>query len=191
MALEVINWNIAENILWFVRLADTGTEISVELYLSAADAQSQTSRQASGASTGYGQSLEIVLTPDGNASISFFQESYTWHLIVSGDNGDGIKIFKVREFIELDEIAHPIYRTGAIIEARANAEINAHTHAKIIRNMPLGKHLPELEPGDIVRVQSSRRPLDEYGQVFEHRIIGTKDSLTSEVEAITFLGLKR
>ena len=193
MALAVINWNIAENRVWFARLSDTGTKISVELYLTAGNAQAQTDPQASGESTGYGTALEVVLTndPQASAPVSLFQENYEWHVIVSGANGDGSKVFKVREFVELDEIAHPIYRTNAIIEARALAEINAHTHAKIIRNMPLGNHLPALEAGDIVRIQSTRRSLDEYGQVFEHRIIGTKDSLSSDVEAISFLELQR
>lgn len=192
MALSIVNWNIAENRLWFVRLSDTGTNISVGLYLTAEDAQGQTNLQASGVSSGYGGALEVTLTAEPWAAlVSCFQEGYAWHVMVSGANGDGTKIFKVKEFVELDEIAHPIYRDSELIGARALAEINAHTHARIIKTLALGIHLPALEPGDIVRIQSARRSIDAYGQVFEHRITGTKDSLTSEIEAISFLELKR
>jgi hypothetical protein len=193
MALGIINWNIAENRAWYVRLADTGTDISAGLYLTPADAQAQTNLQASGESSGYGSTLEVTLSNQSGASVpvSLFQEGYGWHLIVSGANGDGSKIFKVKEFIDLDEISHSVYRSSDLIEARALAEINAHTHARIIRSLALGVHMPDLEPGDIVRLQSSRRSLDVYGQVFEHRITGTPNSLISELEAVSFLALKR
>ncbi|SPD72556.1 conserved hypothetical protein [uncultured Desulfobacterium sp.] len=193
MTLSVINWNVAENRVWYVRLADTGTEISVGLYLTSADAQAQTNVQANGESNGYGSVLEVTLSNQSGASVpvSLFQDSYAWHLVVSGANGDGSKIFKVKEFVELDEISHSIYRSTDIIEARALAEINAHTHARIIRSLALGVHMPALEPGDIVRLQSSRRSLDVYGQVFEHRITGQPNSLISELEAVSFLALKR
>ncbi len=190
MSLSIVNWNIDENHVWFVRLSDTGSKISVELYLTADDAQARTNRQASGESDGYGVGLEVTLVND-QGTVSFFQEGCEWHVTVSGQNGDETKIFKVKEFVELDEIAHPIYRTGELITARALSEINAHTHAKIIRSLGLGIHVPDLEAGQILRLQSTRRDLDETGQVFEHRIIGTTESLISEVEAVSFLGLKR
>lgn len=191
--LAIVNWNITENRVWFARISDTGTEIAVELYLTAEDAQAQTNIQASGESDGYGTSLEVTLSNESGASVpvSLFQESHEWHLIVSGANGDTTKIFKVKEFVEMDEISHSIYRSSDIIEARALAEINAHTHAKITKSLALGGHLPALEPGDAVNIQSVRRALNVYGQVFEHRITGTKDSLTSELEVVSFLELKR
>jgi hypothetical protein len=191
--LAIVNWNVTENRVWFVRLADTGTEISVGLYLTADDAQAQTDLQASGESDGYGASLEVTLSNESGASVpvSRFQDAYEWHLVVSGANGDSAKIFKIKEFVEMDEISHSIYRSSDIIEARALAEINAHTHAKTTRSLGFGSHLPALEPGNVVNIQSVRRALNVYGQVFEHRITGTKDSLTSELEAVSFLELKR
>lgn len=193
MALSIVNWNIAENIVWYARLADTGTGVSVELYLSQANAEAQTNLQASGESSGYGGSQEITLTnePEASTPVSLFQESYGWHLVVSGEIGDPAKIFKIKQFVDLDEIAHAVYRNSALVEARAAAEINAHTHARITREIGLGVHLPQLDPGDTVRMNSTRRNVDDLGQVFEHRITGTPDSLTSEVEAVRFLELKR
>lgn len=193
MALSVVNWNIGENNVWFVRLSDTGSGISVKLYLSQADAEGQTNLQASGESTEYGSDIEITLDNEGDASTpaSFFQEGYEWHLIVAGQNGDSTKIFKVKEFVDLDEVTHSIYRNSALITVRAAAEIKAHTNARITRKTSLGVHLPVLEVGNISRVNSTRRGLNDLSQVFEHRIIGTPDSLVSEIEAVKFVELVR
>lgn len=190
--LSVANWNIAENIVWFVRLADSGAGISVGLYLSQADAQSQTNKQASG-SCGYGTSQEVTLVNEIGATepVSFFRNDYVWHLTVSGAAGDSTKIYKIKEFVDLEEISHAIYRNNSLITARATAEINAHTHAAIVRQISLGTHLPSLEAGDIARLTSTRRGLDDYGQIFEHTITGTPGSLISEIEVRKYLELKR
>jgi hypothetical protein len=193
MALSIVNWNIAENIVWCVRLADAGTGISVELYLTQADAEGRTNLQASGESGEYGSDIEVTLDNESGAStpVSFFQDGYACHLVVSGQNGDATKIFKVKQFVDLDDIAHAIYRNSKLITARAGAEIKEHTHARITRNILLGGHLPELEPGDTARLNSTRRGLDDRSQVFEHLIRGTLNSLVSQVEAVRFLELKR
>ena len=193
MALSITNWNIAENIDWFVRLEDTGSGISVELYLTQADAEAQTNLQSSGESSGYGSDLEITLSNEEEAAtpVSLFIDDYDWHLMATGEDGDATKIFQVKAFVELDEIAHSIYRSSDLIQARATAEIDAHTHAAIIRNVALGIHLPEIEVGQIAGVDSDRRGIDDLGQIHEHQIIGTPDSLVSEMEIRKYLELKR
>lgn len=192
MGLLIAHWNIAENNVWFVRLADSGSGISVELYLSQANAQAQTNMQASG-SSGYGSSQEVALTNEIGATnpVSLFRDDYDWHLMVSGAASDSTKIYKVKEFVDIDEISHAIYRNSSLITARANSEINAHTHAAIIRSVALGKHLPLNEVGDIARLTSTRRAVDDYGQIVEHTITGTPDSLESEFEIRKYLELKR
>lgn len=192
MAFSIANWNIAENIVWFARLADSGADISVKLYLSQADAEAQTNMQASG-SCGYGSNKDVTLINESGATkpVSLFRDDYGWHLMVSGTSGDSTKIFKVKEFVNLEEISHAIYRNSSLITARATAEINAHTHAAIVRQISLGTHLPSLEAGDIARLTSTRRGLDDYGQIFEHTITGTPGSLISEIEVRKYLELKR
>lgn len=193
MALSIENWNIDENIEWYVRPSDSGSGVSVEMYLTQADAQAQTNLQASGESSEYGSELEITLTNEEDAvtPVSLFREGYAWHLVVAGESGDSAKIFKVKEFVEMEEISHPIYRNGELITARATAEINAHTHAVIVRNIVLGTHLPEIEAGQIVGLDSDRLSIDDLSQIHEHQIIGTPDSLVSEVETQKYLELKR
>ena len=193
MALSVGNWNIDENIVWYVRLADSGSAVSVEMYLTQADAETQTNLQAGGESSGYGSSLEVTLTNEEEATtpVTFFRDEYSWHLVVAGQSGDDTKIFKVKEFVEMDEISHSIYRNSALITDRATAEINAHTHAAIVRNVSLGMHLPEIEVGDIAGLDTDRHGVDDLSQVQEHQIIGTPDSLVSEIETRKYLGLKR
>lgn len=193
MAFLVINWNIDENRVWFVRLSDTGSAVLVELYLTQANAQAQANLQASGESTGYGSSLEVTLVNEVGATVpvSLFRDEYAWHVVVSGQNADPTKIFKIKEFIEMDEISHSIYRNSSLITARATAEINAHTYAAIIRQISLGTHFPEIEPGQILGVDSDRRGIDDLSQIMEITIIGTPNSLTNSVETRKYTGLKR
>lgn len=198
MALSIVNWNVDENSVWYVRLVDTGSAVSVELYLTEADAEVQDNLQASGESDGYGSELEITLTNEDDAEtpVSFLQDEYDWHIVVAGQNGDSTVIRKVNEFVELDEISHSIYRNSTLITSRATAEINVHTHAVIIRDISLGVHLPELEVGDITRLNSSRRGVYDLSQVVEHEIVGEinesgDQSLVSNIETRKYLEFKR
>jgi hypothetical protein len=198
MALSIVNWNIDENRVWFARLEDTGSEVSVELYLTQADAEARENLQASGESSGYGSELEVTLVNEDGATVpvTFLQEEYAWHLVVSGQNGDSLVIFKMKEFIEMDEISHAIYRNSTLITARATAEIDAHTHAAIIRQISLGVHLPELEVGQVAGLNSTRRGVNDLSQVNEIQIIGSisndgTQSLVNELETRKYIELKR
>jgi hypothetical protein len=195
MAFSIAAWNINPNRVWFVRLADAGSVISAELFLTQADAEAQTNRQASGATTGFGSALPVTLEYDLGATVpvTFFQDE-TWHLKVSGADADPVKIYKIKEFVDLDEISHPIYRNTNLITTRATAEIDAHTHAVIRKEVGLGSHLPDLEPGDIVQINSTRRGKNELLQVTEHRIsaeISDETTLTSTLSVSGYLALKR
>ena len=197
MAFSIDSWNINPNRAWFVRLSDAGSGISVDLYLTSSDAQAQTSRQAHGSTAAYGPELQVTLSNDPGTAfpVSFFQD-YPWHLKVSGASGDAVKVFKVKEFVDLDEIDHPIFRNSDLTSLRAAAEIDAHTHALIRKEITLGSHLPELEPGEIVRLSSSRRGRVENLQAVEHRIVGEQSEggetrLTSTITATSHMALRR
>ena len=192
------SWNINPNKSWFVRLADGGANIAVGLYLSRDEAEAQTNRQAHGVTSGFGSALPVTLAMDAGSTIpiSLFQELHTWHLKVSGQDGDSIKIYKIKEFVDLDEVSHPIYRNSCLITSRATAEIDSHTHARILKEVELGSHLPELEPGRVVRLDSSRRGKDNLLQTLEHRIAGEisedrEAKLTSSVTVANYLTLRR
>ena len=196
--LEIDNWNISPNRDWFVRLFDDGAGFTAELYLSAIAASAQTNLQASGSTGAYGQQLSVVLDNDAGAtySVSAFQAEYDWHLQVSGTAGDVTKIYKVREFVELQEISAAIYRSQDLITRKAAAEINAHTHASIIRSAELGVHLPEADIGQIAQITSASRGIDVLGQIDHMTIEGhmSEDgeaSLTNTVEAIEYRELTR
>jgi hypothetical protein len=191
--LSVVNWNIDENRVWFVRLSDAGSAVLVELYLTQADAEARTNLQASGTSTGYGTTLEITLINEVGATVpvTLFREEYTWHSIIAGQHGDTTRIFKKKEDIEMDEISHSIYRNSSLITARATAEINAHTHAAIIRQISLGTHFPEIEPGQILGIDSARRGINDLSQITELTITGTQNSLVNELETRKYIELKR
>lgn len=191
-------WNIDPNRLWFARLSDAGAAIRAELYLTQADAEAQTDLQASGTSSGYGSALPVILEQALGASvpISLFQPAYPWHLKVSGSAQDPAAIYRVKEFVDLDDISHSIYRNEDLITTRARAEIDAHTHAVIRKQIELGSHIPTLEPGDVVQLASTRRGKTERLQVMEHRISGDVSEggemrLTSSVTVAGYLALKR
>ena len=193
MPLTIASWNIDPNRVWFVRLADAGTTISVELYATLADAQARTNLQASGATTGFGSSLSVTLTNATGATypVSLYQSTYTWHLLVSGADGDSTTIFRVKEFVDLDEIDHAVYRNAALIPIRAAAEIDAHTHAQYTRSIQTGIPILSATEGTIGSLTSSRRTLSELAQVASHTITGTPSSLTSDLELLTYKALKR
>lgn len=191
--LDIAAWNLSDNRQWWLRLEDSGSGIEVELYLTQADAIAETNRQASGESLTYGSGLEVVLTADDGAagSVAMLQAEYDWHLKVSGASEDETRILRVGPFVELPEISHSIYRDARLIEARATAEINAHTHANVSRAVSLGIHLPTTEPGDIARLNSTRRDIDAMGQVTGHRIVGEPNRLTSELDISFHMELTR
>jgi len=191
MTIAVTNWNVAENVTWFVRVADNGAGLAVELYASQADATAQTNLQAAGATAGYGTELDVTLTAAEGASVTLWQDVYVWHLQVAGQAGDAARILRVGSFVDLEEIVHPIYREEALITRRAAAEIDAHTHARLAKTLTLGTHLPELEVGDILQVDSARRSLSILAQVDTHTIQGDPDALISEVTVSSYLELKR
>lgn len=194
MAFVITNWNIDPNRLWYVRIEDVSGVLTIGLYLSESDASAKTNRQAYYAQETFGTAVEITLDEDAGAtvSVSLHQETDVWHLIVSGSVSDATKIFQIKPFVDLDDIQHPAYRNPLLVTRRATAEINAHTHVDIERYLDLGVHLPELEPGKILSVTSSRRGLtNDLCQVREHVITGEPDRLVSKVAAAKYQAIKR
>lgn len=193
--MNVTNWNVEENRDWYIRLADSGTDIVVELYISEANAQSQTDRRSFG-SAAYGTDVECTLTADTGYSVDYFQEDYTWHLRVSGQNGDSAKIYKMNAFTDLPSIAHAIFKNNSLITIKSTYEINIHTKYKTVRRVPLGIHIPALSVGKIVNFNSTRRGVTENNQIETLTISGTVDSLGSaklanNVELIKFSNLNK
>lgn len=196
MAFSITNWNVDPNRNWYVRIADGGATdlLTVELYLTQTDAESQTNRQAYSAGNAFGSAVEITLTEDAGAtvSISRHQQTDAWHLKVTGADDDPTKIFLVKPFVDLEDIQHPIYRNPLLVTRRATAEIDAHTHVTKERYIDLGVHLPDVEPGEILSMTSTRRGLSgDLCQILEHSITGTPRSLTSRLTAAKYQAVKR
>ncbi len=195
MAYLITGWNITPNRVWYVRLAPTeSAAIDVELYLTQANAEARTSLQASGTSDVSGQ-VTLTNDPDATEPVSLYQSSYLWHLLVSGSSV-AATIFRVKEFVELDEIGDPLFMNSDLIPIRANAEIDLHTHAVIRKEIELGSHLTTLEPGDVVALSSTRADRSENLQVLEHNISGEiseggEMKLTSTIVAAAYMALKR
>lgn len=195
MAFSVDNWNIAENQEWYVRLEDAGSNMSVKVYASQSDAVAGNSNYAGSATADFGTQEEVTLTIVGTL-ISLFQEDSTWHLKVSGINGDTAKVFKIAKFTDLPEIRDPIYTNDTLVSSRATAAINQHTHVVMRRQLQLESHYPALEAGDLVRLNSTRRNKTESSQVLEivtefRQDTSGEASLTDSLVVHKFIAMKR
>jgi len=186
LAFSIDDWNVNENREWFIRLYDNGSNIGIRLFHTQSVAESQSNIVDSGTAS-FGTEQECTLAGD----TELFQDDYTWHLKVSGADEDVFKIFRIKPFVELDEITHSIYRSSALITLRAKYEVDVHTHATMTRDLPLGSHLPTLEVGDIIRLNSVRRDVNDLSQVSSHSISGNKNSITTQIETVKFVAVTR
>jgi len=195
MTMDVTNWNLDENRDWHVRLEDSGTDITVELYTTQSDAQHQSNRRSYG-SASYGSNSECILTADAGYSVDLYQADYTWHLRVAGENGDSTKVYKINAFTDLPSIVHSIFRNTTLISVKATYEINLHTKYKTVRKVPLGIHIPDISVGKIMTFDSTRRGVAEENQISNMTINGVVNNsgdarLTTNLELIKFSNLSK
>lgn len=165
MSFSITNWNVAENIKWYVRMVDAGTTMSVYLYDTEEGANAGDATYK-GYATGvaFGSAKQITLTIVADA-ISKFQEDLDWHLIVSGTDGSSPAVLVVGKFTDLPEIKDPLYVNPNLVVSRATAEVNLHTHSTYELTIELGAHFPTLNVGDVVRFDSTRLGRSVLGQV--------------------------
>ena len=187
MAFDIVNWNIAENQTWYVRLADAGSGIAVSLHSSQSDAENNVNSVASTVTAMFGSEVEVIF-PSG---VSLYLPQVPWHMLVSGQPGDPTRIVQVKPFVDLPEISHPVYANPDMALQKARSEIDLHTHVVIKREVKLGVHLPAVDVGNPVRISSSRAGDDVTGQVTEHLIIGEPSRLVSSLEVTSFMELEK
>ena len=195
MTFDVTNWNIEENRDWYVRLEDAGSDMTVGLYYTQSDAQHDNNRIAQATGVSFGTDVEVTVTAETGYTIEYFQTEYDWHLKVTGENGDSGKVYKISQFTDIDGISHSIFRNTNLIAIKAQDEVDKHTHARIVRDLPLGTHIPDVKMGDVITVNSSRRNVNELNQIIEHTITGVIQQadvrLISEITTIKFLEMAK
>lgn len=183
----ISDWNVNPNQEYFVRMDDIATGFGVELYNSLADAQAETNRIAYG-NAAYGTDREIELTNDTTEpDVTVFNTSLDYHLVASGQWGDVSRIFRIKEFTDLDEIADAMFTSAVVIHTRATHEVNLHTHTRMERTMDLAEHDPDMEDGAIFALQSAIRELDVLVEVEELSILITQDPTGTTVISETVL----
>ncbi len=190
MSFTIEDWNVNPNRNWYVFLSDSGADISVELYTTQADADAKASLVASGSGRyGTGTRISLTIADRGIPEISLFNPDLDYHIAVTGRSGDLSKLYHVAPFVDLDEINDGIYKSSALIRARALFEINAHSHTQKQRALELAGPFPEIRVGDVLQIQSDMRDLDVLTVVTETAITGTPDSLTAQVETVEYVDL--
>jgi len=183
MSFLINDFNINPNRNWYVKITDAGTEISVKLFLIQSDAASDINLIAQGTAV-FGTGIKCVLSSATAASVqlSLFNTALQYHLKVSGQNGDTAKIYHIAPFVDLPDINNSIYRSQSLIEQKAIALINEHTHTASIRTIMVANHNPAMKTCDIIRIQSVKTGLNNLAVLSEIVISGTPDALTNQIE---------
>jgi len=188
MPFAITEWNLNPNRNWYVKLADAGTDISIKLYPTQADAVANTNLTAEGTAV-FGTGSETLLIATGSLLISLFNDALLYHLKVSGADADTAKTFHIKPFVDIPDINHNVYRSEALIQKKALAEINAHTHTAKIRSIGIANHNPLLRTDDVINIQSTMRSLNVLATVSERLISGTPDELIDQIETVEYLDL--
>jgi len=150
-------------------------EGGIILYLTLADLLAQTNPVASGE---VNADLQVVCTKATGGDMGYYYQDLPYHFSLSEDIASaGYRRFKIRPLTDISEIRHPIYKNTTIILTKGIAEVNLQTYAILGRELVLGSHLPEIEPGDVICLTSSRRDVSvEKSQVLSETINGSVDS---------------
>ncbi len=190
MSFAITEWNLNPNRNWYAVISDSGSGIQVELYTTQANAEAGTNLVASGTGA-YGAGTQIALTMDdaGTPDITLFNGDLDYHIAVTGGSGDAQKIFHIAPFVDLEEISDGIYKSTALIHARALYEINRHTHVAKERSLNLAGPFPDIPVGNVLQIQSTRRDMDVLATVTETVITGTPDSITAQVETVEYVDM--
>jgi hypothetical protein len=190
--LELSDWNVSPNKIWYVSV--DGLEVT--LYDTEAD------MLASENPVAYGEAdpitYEVVLSYideyDGT-TMEFYYQDFSYHLVLS-DELASVHQFRVRPFTDLEELRHPIYNNSNIVLSRGEAELNLHTFTVLGRELVLGEHIPEMEPGEVVDLTSTRRNVAQKSQILSQTIEGSVGddgtaSLTNTIRIANYTELYR
>jgi hypothetical protein len=189
--LSLDNWNVLENNRWFARLVADGPGVSVELYLTQANAVARVNRRAYGVSLGYGALQEVALFGDNGQTITTFQPD-TWHVKVTGLITDTTaKIVRVNPFVDMPEINHDVYLNADLSLARGQYEIAMHTNNRHVFSVSVATHYPNIAAGAVASLAVSDRNIAAVGQVARRSIKIERDSLTEDIDLVAFEGVKR
>jgi len=166
VALDITDWNLNPNQVWFVKITDAGGGLTdVEVFNTKADMDASTNRVAFALGQTLMDMLNLDLTQDSTppllaATISKFNPSLDFHFIITefaGPSPD--KKFKVGPFTDLKPVEDAMLLTEQMIDDRATLEINRGTHSALMRRINLKSHFPALEEGDIISLSSTKRGL--------------------------------
>lgn len=189
--VEIQDWNVKPNQTWYIMVDG----YSVSLYSTLADLQANTNVVATG--TADSATLRAVLAyASSGEELDYYYQDVAYHLTLSAYSSIGKHYFKLKPMTDLSEIRHPIYNNPSLVEMRGEAELDLHTYAVLKREVTLGVHFPEMEPGEIIYDSSTRRGKSRTAQILSHTINGSIDSdgsayLVNTVRLANYMELKR
>lgn len=186
------SWNVSPNKTWYVDV----TNAIVTLYDTQADMLNGVNPVATGEADEY--TLDVVLSyvDEYEGDVAFYYSDLLVHLYLS-EIISGTRQFKVNPLTDIAELRHPIYNNSNIIISKGEAELNLHTYMVLKKGLVLGTHLPELEPGDVISLTSTRRGTTEKkSQVLSETISGSisgsgEASLVNTIQIADYKELSR
>jgi len=193
----ILDWNVNPNQIWYIALIgeDEYEDMQVFLYETLVDMYAGTNAVASG--TVNSETFQVVLTDSLDVEMDYYYDDYSVHLTVTGIlYGPVVRYFKIKPLTDISEINHSIYNNSLITLSRGEAELDLHTYAILGRELVLGIHVPELECGNIVELDSTRRNKIENSQVLSQTIVGTQSddgesSLITTINVVNYVELLR
>lgn len=193
--LEISDWNVSPNKLWYITIDSDEYDENMMVYLfdTLVDLNAGTNLVASGIIDP--DTLTIVLYDTEDVVVPFYYTDYPYHLTVS-EYPEYSAQFKINPLTDMSEIRHPIYNNSNIVLSKGEAELNLHTYAVLKKELVLGTHLPELEIGDTVEFVSTRRASTNNSQVLSQTISGEvsndgESSLITTIRIANYLELSR
>ncbi len=184
---SISNSNLEPNIKWFMVTNSDGTTIYVKCYQSLVDAQADTNRVASG-SYGIGTDQPLTLNQETGSpiSISKYDNEIPWHLLVTGGQYEANTIYQLGPWSDMEQVKHAIYQNREIIPYRAAALINKGTKLDTQIDISYAGTIYNLEPNNVVRINSTFMSKDIYTIAREISIELTPDAMLMSVSLSKF-----
>lgn len=182
--MNINDFNIAPNIVYFIKLINDGADFSIEIYKTEADATSSTNRIAYSTNNIFGSDTEISLINDTTyPTISKFNRDLDYYLKINYGSGDPNATFKIGPFYDL-QVNDELINSSAQQLARSTYEINKGTHSIIRKSITL-EHSSSRVDGNIVTLDTDDFS-SEDNKILSTQINWSNNSLVDNILVYTY-----
>jgi hypothetical protein len=184
---SISNSNLEPNITWYIAMWSNSTDVALRCHQTLADAQADTNTIATGVA-GIGTDVPLTLnqTPGAPITISKYDNEIPWHLLMVAGQWEDTVIMKMGPWSDMEQVKHAIYQNREIIPYRAAALINKGTKLDTQIDISYAGTIYNLEPNNVVRINSTFMSKDIYTIAREISIELTPDAMLMSVSLSKF-----